>query len=241
MLAQSLLLLHPTHDLAGPQTGVGFEHSESPLHWQTCVVMSHVSDPQSEFWRHCTHWPACESPDMSHTPGAQSAFELHARQLLETPSQMGVAPEQSLFVVHSTHTKFNVSQTGVAPVHAEVFDESHWTHCPLSSPPAPHTGVLPVQSAATHARHVSSVEPLDLSQIGVEGEPLQSAFVAHSTHCPLFAFEPFVSQTGVVPVQPTPSSAAVQYRHEGGVVVPLQIGGTAMQAPFAFDQISCTT
>ena len=54
----------------------------------------------------------------------------------------------------STHRSITVSHVGVAPVHAAVEPAAHCSQLPANVPDGTHTGVVPVQSAATHARQV---------------------------------------------------------------------------------------
>lgn len=101
---QSPSFLHASQVLPEPQTGVGFLHSELPVHWHVWVVVSHVSDPQSELFRHPTHAP----DDVSQTSGEQSELDAHARQVCVPVSQIGVVPEQSVLRTQPTQMALNV-------------------------------------------------------------------------------------------------------------------------------------
>jgi hypothetical protein len=128
----------------------------------------------------------------------------------------------------------------VAAVHPQTFG--------VPPPPQVYGAVqaFPVQQAwplPPHPEHVSSV--VRLVDFVHEFE-VHSALVVHWTHAPYFTSVDVVSQYGVVPVQPKPTSAQVHFRQPAGVVgVPTQIGVTfgfaEMQAPRALLHCVCTT
>ena len=150
---------------------------------------------------------------------------------------------QSVSLTHCTQWSSVVSHKLLAPVHAVPLAAVHCTHWPANVPVVSHAGVVPLQSAAVQARQTSSAAAVaDLPQKGVA--PEHCAFAVQATQVPYLTLPLVVSQYGVVPLQPMPSSAAVQTRQPAGVDGPVQIAGTdafdTMQAPAAFDHSFCT-
>lgn len=160
--AQSVSVRHATQRLAAVlQSGV------APVHAPARAAV------------HSTQRPAL-SPAVAHAGVAPvqsvALVTSHARQVLVVVLQIGrEGSRQSAWVVHPTHALVAGLQTEGA-MQAPVWASVHSTQRPALAPAVAHTGVAPVQSAATQARQRRDVR----SQSGVA--PAQSPWVLHPTH-----------------------------------------------------------
>jgi hypothetical protein len=214
---QSLFESHPTHVwLVGSHTGTSPGHCELLVH-----VVPHLpalqigfGALQSALVQHC--WQVCESPQQTGAAAGHSALLVQVlTQVFVAGSQTGASPGQSELFVHPTHVLSETSQTGVGETQCVVFVAVHWTQMPSGSL---HAGVADVQFASLvqPSVHVSVVV------LQMPFTPVQSPFVTHCTHTSCETL-----QTGVAPVQATPSVASHCTQLPAGAPLLRQAGSAA--------------